>query len=243
MTFLYIGLGLWLLAKLVPYLVAIFEKEPIRNDTVPQVYDPATWKSARYEKKLAEARAAGLALCGSRFTGRHGSVVKGYVLLHLTPDHRIAVALISARICGLEMNKVEARSVFTDGTAHYTMDTAVVPDFTGVITKDTCFDGSLVEVLALHERRLAELAKPVVALQAERAFDTLEEAEARRGEAMVAGGFATWADPAQTKLRRTWKGVRATVRANRESNRRLVAEQTAKNKAKAKAKAPAPRTP
>lgn len=193
MTFLLVALGLWLLAKAFPYMVAIIEKEHIRNDTVPQIYDPSTWRSVRLEKKLAEARAAGLVPCGSRFAARHSSVVKGYVLLHLAPDHRTAVALISARILGLEMNKVEARSVFADGTALYTADTAPIPDFTGVVTKETCFDGSVAEVVALHAQRLAEAGKPLVPLDAGNAFDVLEEVEARRGEIRLkaSGGIKT----------------------------------------------------
>lgn len=239
MTFLLIVLGVWLLAKSSSYLIAIFEKEHIRNDLVARIYDPSTWKSEHLEKKIAEARAAGLAPCGSYFTAPHASVVKGFALFHLTPDRRTLVALISARFFGLPFNKVEARSHFADGTALYTANTAQIPDYTGVIAKDTCFDGTLAEVLALHERRLAETGKPVVPIDPEKAADMMEQAEVRRAEAMIAGGFARWADPAQATLRRTWKGALRSVRENRESNRKVVQRQLAKEKAEKARKASA----
>lgn len=230
MIFLYIVGGLRLVAKTLPYVVAICEKEHIRGDLVPQEFDPARWKSDYLPKKIAEAKAAGLVPCGSYFTSPHASVVKGPLLLYRTADRRAVVGLISARIAGVENKKIEVSTRFVDGTALRTSDGPFLPDFTGVVAKETCYNAPLAEVLARHAARLDLAGKAPVLVPDGGAFDVLEQIETTRGESMVAGGFARWVDPAQTKLRRTWKGVVRSVSANREQARMLIREQVAKAK-------------
>lgn len=236
MIYLYIAGGLWLLIKLIPYAVALFEKEHIRGDLEPRELDAAGWQSEYLDKKIAEAQAAGLARCGAYFTARHSSVVKGPMLLYRrADDRRTVVALISGKFGGMEMKKVEASTRFEDGTAILTCDNAHIPDYTGVVAKETCYNAPLAEVLARHEARLDLSGKTPVLFRDGAELEHLERMEMGRAEAMVAGGFARWADPAQTKLRRTWKGVVRSVAANRDQNRRLVREEMAKTK---RAKAP-----
>ena len=241
MIYLYVLGGLWLLFKTTPYLVALLEKEHIRRDLEPREVDPVKWGSEYLNGKMAEARSAGLAPCGSFFTARHSSLVKGPMLLYRrSEDGGTLVALVSARIGGGELRKVEVTTLFEDGTAILTCDNSHIPDFTGVVEKETCYNATLVDMLTRHDARLLQAQKKAVRVPTGGELDHLERIETKRAEAMVAGGFARWADPAQTTLRRTWRGALRAVAANREHGRKLVRDEM--HKARRAKAAPPPRS-
>lgn len=218
-------LAAWLLWKLSPWLLALFEKEHVRGDIEPRPYSPDGWKSAYLDAKVAEAAAQGLMPCGSYFTAKQKSLVKGPMLLYQTPDGRAAVALISARFGSTELKKVEVVTRFSDGTAIVTSDGFLLPDYTGFIEKKTLYEAPLAELIESHLRRVEESCRAPDLITQETAFSMYERVEFERGERMVRAGCARWTDPAQTTLRRTFKGVFTTVRANKQEQRRVIADE------------------
>jgi len=219
---------IYILLKLSPYLIAFFEKEHLRHDVEPKPYDAAEWKSDYLIEQEGVAKNTGLTYCGSYFTTKGASVVRGYMLLYVTSDHLAIVSLVSARIEKTELKKVVVSSRFSDGTALTTSDGFQVPDCTKAIERQTFYRVGIPELLQSHAARLAEIGKRVDAVTPASAFRLYEDLEYQRGIRLVAMGLARWTDPAQTKARRTIKGVFATVKANNQEKNAVVQRESRK---------------
>jgi hypothetical protein len=227
-AFIIVIVSAYVLLKLSPYFMAYFEKEHVRNDFEPKEYDPTAWNSVYLIKQDADAKDAGLKYCGSYFTAKHASVVKGYMLLYVNPDNNAIVSLISARFGSSELKKVVISTRFTDGTAFVTSDGFQLPDYTNGILKQTLYRVSIVELLQAHAGRLGESEKKIERVTSDNAFRLYEDIEFNRGERLVAMGYGRWADPAQSRLRRTIRGVFACVNANRMEKNALIKKELAK---------------
>ena len=214
--------------KLSPYFIAYFEKEHVRNDVEPKAYEPTVWNSAYLLKQEVDAKDASLKYCGSYFTSKHASVVKGYMLLYVTPGNDAIVSLVSARFGSSELKKVVISTKFTDGTAFVTSDGFQLPDYTNGIWKQTLYRVSIVELLQAHANRLGESGKRIERVTTDNAFRLYEDIEFSRGERLVAMGYGRWTDPAQSRVRRTIRGVIACVKANRMAKEALIKKELAK---------------
>lgn len=219
-----------------PYALAYFEKEYIRDDLVPKPYSPESWKSRYLEKQIEEANILGLIPCGTYFTSDHSSLVKGPMLLYRTGCGRAIVTLISARFLFFKLEKSEVKTRFLDGTAMITGDQAILPDITSGSDSETVYEASLSEVIARHIEKLESTEKNIDIVNNSSAFRTYEEIEVNRAERMVDSGYAHWTNQTQSTIKRTFKGVKITVKMNSQKVKE-VADAAAKKRNK-KAKQP-----
>ena len=196
-------------------ILALAEKDYLRGDMIPGSPPPESWKSAYLEGKQAEAAQLGLIHAGYYQTAPHSSVVKGYMRLYVTESHNAIVALISARIGGLELKKTLVRTRLSEQRVIETNDCASTADPTGGVEKTTRWCADLVELLATHEARLQAETLPATPLRPETAFALYEQIEVDRGQRMVDRKLARWTDPSRSTIRRTIKGALGTLRANK----------------------------
>ena len=220
----------WLVLKLSPYLVSYFEKEHIRNDLEPKEYVPSNWSSAYLDSQIQAAKILNLIFCGSYFTAKAKSMVKGPMMLYRTECGRASVALVSAKIFGAELKKIEIRTRFTDGTALITSDQGLLPDTTEVVVKSILYKSDLKTLLDAHVAKLESNAEKVIMVSNENAFQQLELIEIERAQRLVSKGYAVWCDAGQSVIRRTWRGAIRTVQMNKASANAVIQAEVAKMK-------------
>ncbi|MGJ8651799.1 MAG: hypothetical protein ACSHX8_00865 [Opitutaceae bacterium] len=230
MTILYVILGLYLLYRISPYVLAYFEGEQVRGDLEAKPYESSDWASSYLEEHNDAAKALGLIFCGSYFTVPGASIVKGPMLLYQTECGRALVCLVSARIWGMELKKIEVKTKFLNGRVLFTSDQAILPDITGGSTKKIVYGGSLEELLTTHMDVLGEDER-IELIQPQNAFEYYESIEFERAARLVSSGFSYWSDKSNTKIKRTVKGAIETVKFNRASGKSILSEELAKQKA------------
>jgi hypothetical protein len=207
---------------LLSFILALAEKDYLRHDMIPSGPPPETWKSSFLEAKQAEAAKIGLIPCGDYQTGPHSSMVKGYMRLYLTEERTALVALVSARLSGLEIKKALIRTRLSERRTLETNDCAGGVDPTGGTERTILWAADLADLLATHEARLQAENPPPAPISPTQAFALYEQIEVDRGQRMVDRKLAKWTDPSRSTIRRTIKGAFGTLRANKEQTDAIV---------------------
>ena len=228
--------GLTVLAALVvgfyllSFLLALGEKEHLAGDLLPADFSALNWRSDYLADRFQAAGQLGLVPCGDFFTSPHASIVKGPMRLFRTTDGEAIVALICARFLSLELKKTVVRTRISSECVIETSDGTGLADITGGIDRQTILGATVEELLQAHRERLDRAQVKPERVSTEQAFRLYEKIDLERGHRLVALGLARWTDPAQTKIRRSFRGALLMVRANQAQRRKIVAEELATRK-------------
>lgn len=207
---------------LLSLILALAEKDYLRHDMIPSAPPPETWKSAYLEGKQAEAASLGLIHCGDYQTGPHSSMVKGYMRLYVNDTRTALIALVSARLGGLEIKKAIVRTRLSEHRTLETNDCAGGADPTGGTERTILWAAPLADLLATHQARLQAENPPPALISPAQAFAQYEQSEVDRGQRMVDRKLARWTDPSRSTIRRTIKGAFGTLRASKAQTAAIV---------------------